>query len=40
MTSPDSIVTTKKLDLLWVDHYGSDWVGIYVDGVKIGRAHV
>lgn len=25
--------------LVWVDRYGSDWVGIYANGVKVYEGH-
>lgn len=28
-----------KIDLVWIGHYGSDWVGIYLNGVKVFEGH-
>jgi hypothetical protein len=30
---------SQSLTIVWVDHVGSDWLALYVDGAKVYEGH-
>lgn len=32
-------IKPQDVEFVWVDYYGSDWVGIYVHGDKVYEGH-
>ncbi len=32
-------IRPEEVTVVWVDHFGSDWLGIYVSGEKVYEGH-